>query len=322
MPLVADTLTFFGAPQYGSARADQAHAVMFGVSSSLGSTFADSRNGPHFVRRLSQHYVWQSERPTLLDLRDLALDFSGVCDAGDFVGDDLDGLSRELTAFVSGLPRHCVPIAVGGDHSITLPLVSGLCRASAVPFKLVSFDHHLDYQFWSRERDALFHTNVMTHVSDLLGPGQVAHIGVESVQTVDAELRDWYRAYLKRAGAQMPLQSRAIHDDKLVLDTIGVGQDIYLSIDLDVLADTEMRSTPYPSSTGLSLTRLIELVKLIAGANRIIGADIVEFSAPRDDRRAQTLSDAARAAALLLELTVCVAAQRAAESKEMLQETA
>lgn len=322
MPLVADKLTFFGSPRYDGARAQPAHAVMFGVASSLGSTFSNSRNGPHFVRRLSQHYVWQSERPTLLDLREPALDFSGVCDAGDFVSDELDGLSRELTAFVSGLPRHCVPIAVGGDHSITLPLVSGLRRASAAPFKLVSFDHHLDYQFWSRERDALFHTNVMTHVSELLGPGRVAHIGVESVQTVDAELRDWYRAYLKRAGAQIPLHSRAINDDELLLDSIGTGQDIYLSIDLDVLSDTEMRSTPYPSSTGLTFTRLVELIRLIGGANRIIGADIVEFSAPRDDRRAQTLSDAARAAALLLELTVCVVAQRAAEAKEMLQESA
>lgn len=159
LPFVADKLTFFGVPRYGGAVADQSHAVMFGVASSLGSTFADSRNGPHFLRRLSQHYVWQSDRPTLLDLREPALDFSGVCDAGDVVGDDLEGVSRELIAFVSELRRHCVPIAVGGDHSITLPLVSGLRRASTAPFKLVSFDHHLDYQFWSRERDALFHTN-------------------------------------------------------------------------------------------------------------------------------------------------------------------
>jgi arginase family enzyme len=237
--------------------------------------------------------------------------FEGFYDAGNLVAEgDTELFRQELFEFVANLQAGAVPIAIGGDHSITLPLVSAVSALGSKPIKVVIFDHHLDFQYWSKERGAPFHTNVMTHVSDLLGPGQVVHLGVEPVQTVGAGLHEWYLAYLQRAGIQIPLFSSGLNSDEFVAKAVGRGQDVYLSIDVDVLGRAEMSSTAYPSDTGLSLGRTIELIRLISAENRIVGCDLVEFGAPAHDRGKATLSDAARATALLLELIIAVASQR------------
>lgn len=315
MPVVQDDLTFFGIPRYAIGGGAEPAAVIFGVSSSLGGAFEDCRNGPFFIRRLSQRHVWQADQPTLVDLRSLSRRFEGFYDGGDLVPhSDAEPFHRELFEFVAGLPAGAAPIAIGGDHSITLPLVSAVSASGSKRIKVVAFDHHLDFQYWSKERDALFNTNVMSHISDLLGPGQVVHLGVDPVQTVGARLHEWYLAYLQRAGVQVPLFSSGLNNDEFVMNAVGRGQDVYLTIDVDVLGRAEMLSTAYPSDTGLPLARVIELVGLIAAENRIVGGDLVEFGAPAHDRRKATLSDAGRASALLLELIIAVSSQRASDS--------
>lgn len=312
VPLVPDKLTYFGLPRYTCAReAQSAAGILIGVPSALGAPYENCRNGPYFIRRLSQRHVWQSDEPTLVDLRLRSLSFDGLFDAGDIVSEDgSEALHRELFEFVSAFSRDSVPIAIGGDHSITLPLISAVRAVRSKPVKVIAFDHHLDFQYWSKDRDAPLNTNVMTHVSDLVGPGQIVHIGVEPVQTISAPLQDWYLDYLNQAGIQIPLLSRGINDDQFISHAVGKDQDIYLTVDVDVLVRSEMQSTGYPSDFGLSLARIIEIIRLIAAENRIVGCDLVEFGAPADDRRQTTLSDAARASILLLELMIVVASQR------------
>jgi arginase family enzyme len=255
--------------------------------------------------------VWQTDEPNLVDLRSGVLYLDGLFDAGDFVpAEGWEALHKELLDFISSLACGSVPIAIGGDHTITLPLVSAVSAAGSRPVKVVAFDHHLDFQYWSRDRDALFNTNVMTHVSDLLGPGQLVHIGVEPVQTVSAPLRKWYLEYLDQAGIQIPLFSTDLDCDQRILAAVGNGQDIYLTVDVDVLCRSEMMSTAYPSDAGLSLARTIGLIRLLAAENRIVGCDLVEFCAAADDHCKATLSDASRATALLLELMIAVASRR------------
>jgi arginase family enzyme len=312
VPLVPDKLTYFGLPRYTCDRESQSAAgILIGVPSALGTPFENCRNGPYFIRRLSQQYVWQIDEPTLLDLRLRSMSFDGLFDAGDIVSeDDPETLHRELFEYVSAFSPNSVPIAIGGDHSISLPLISAVRAVRSNPVKVIAFDHHLDFQYWSKGRDALVNTNVMTHVSDLVGPGQIVHIGVAPVQTVGALQHDWYLAYLNQVGIQIPLLSKGINDDQFISHTIGKDQDIYLTIDVDVIARSEMQSTGYPSDIGLSLARIIEIIRLIAAENRIVGCDLVEFGAPADDRRQTTLSDASRASTLLLELMIVVVSQR------------
>lgn len=311
MPLRDEKLTCFGVPRYSGTGASEPPAVILGVPSSLGAPFPGCSNGPFFIRRLSQRHVWQCDRPRILDLRSRATRFDDVCDAGDLVADgDAQALHGELFDFIAGLPAASVPIVIGGDHSITLPVVSAVSARRSKPLKLIVFDHHLDFQYWSKVREPPFHTNVMSHVSDLLGSGQIVHIGVEPIQTVSEDLWDWYLEYLDQAGAQIPLLSDSLSNNDSIMATVGHDQDIYISIDVDVLGRDEMLSTGYPSEVGLPLVRMIELIRLVSTRNRVVGCDLVEFSASRDDRRSATLADAGRAASLLLELLTVVVSRR------------
>lgn len=277
--------------------------VIFGVPSALGSPHTGSRNGPYFLRRLTQRFTWACSDSTFIDIRQGATPIEGAADAGDIKpGESLAALVADIETAIGKLPVGSVPIAVGGDHSITLPIVRALQTRLERPLTVVCFDHHLDHQYWSRSLDPLFHTNVMTHVSEAIGVGRLIQIGVEPVQTAPTALVEWYATRLAEVGRQIALLTPEIEDDAAVLDAVGCDGDVYISVDVDVLPRHQMRATAYPADIGLPLDRVVALIHLIAAHNRIVGADLVEFAADRDNRDPELLADAARASILLYEL--------------------
>lgn len=297
--LFEDSPSFFGLPQSFSA----GRPVVFGVPSALGSPNANSRNGPYFLRRLTRRYTWACSESTLIDIRRGATLIEGAADVGDVKPrKDLAALVADIETVIAKLPAGSAPIAVGGDHSITLPMVRAVQTRVGRPLTVVCFDHHLDHQYWARLLDPLFHTNVMTHVSETIGAGRLVQIGSEPIQTAPRALAEWYAARLAAAGRQIALLSPEIEDDAALLDAVGRNGDVYVSVDVDVLPRYQMRATAYPADIGLPLDRVVAMIHLIAAHNRIVGADLVEFAADRADRDPDILADAARASILLYEL--------------------
>lgn len=296
---IVHTPTFFGL----TSRLSAGRPVLFGVPSALGSPDADTRNGPYFLRRLTQRFTRACANSTLIDLRHGAGLIECAADAGDVKpGESLSALVADIETVVSKLPAGSVPIAVGGDHSITFPIVRALQTRLGRPVTVVCFDHHLDHQFWSQSLDPLFHTNVMSHVSETIGAGRLIQIGSEPVQSVPSALVEWYASRLAEVGRQIALLTPEIEDDAAVLNAVGCGGDVYISVDVDVLPRHQMRATAYPADIGLPLERVVALINLIAEHNRIVGADLVEFAADRDNRTTEILADGARASILLYEL--------------------
>ncbi len=296
---VEDSPSFFGLSRCLSV----GRPVLFGVPSALGSPHVGSRNGPYFLRRLTQRFTWACRDSAFIDIRQDAAPIEGAADAGDIKpGKSLSSLVADIETVIRKLPAGSAPIAVGGDHSITLPIVRALQTRMRRPLTVVCFDHHLDHQYWARLLDPLFHTNVMTHVSETIGAGRLIQIGIEPVQTVPAALVEWYASRLVDFGKQIALLTPEIEDDAAVLDAVGCDGDVYISVDVDVLPRHQMRATAYPADIGLPLERVVALIQLIAAHNRIVGADLVEFAADRDNRDPEILADGARASILLYEL--------------------
>jgi arginase family enzyme len=291
--------SFFGLP----ARLTAGKPVLFGVPSSLGSPHLGSANGPYFLRRMTQRFTRASSECALIDIRQGNTSIEGAADVGDIkIGASLTELVADIETVVREFPSGSVPIAVGGDHSITFPIVRALQASLGRPLTVVCFDHHLDHQYWARPLDPLFHTNVMTHVSETIGVGRLIQIGIEPVQTASMGLAEWYVTRLAKVGRQIALLTPEIEDDAAVLAAVGRDGDVYVSVDVDVLPRHQMRATAYPSDIGLSLERMVSMIQLIATHNRIVGADLVEFAANRNNRDPEILADAARASILLYEL--------------------
>lgn len=307
MPLRYDQSTFFGLPEHRNVREMNIRGVLFGIASSLGTPNSGAENGPFFVRRVSKCYKSRfASEADVVDLRDRSSMLSGYVDGGDiFPDNDLPDLLSEVEQFVSELGA--VPIAVGGDHSITFPIVRALHRKPGGVTKVVVFDHHLDVQCWGNGLDELYHTNVVSHLAYELGPNSVVHIGVNPFQGTEALRRHSLLDDLEDMGIQIPLFSCDKFSEDEILRAVGHGESVYVSVDVDVLQASEMTSTGYPSWVGLSFAELVRIFEIISRHNTIVGCDIVEFAAERSARDHQTLADAGRIGALAMHVLSALA---------------
>jgi arginase family enzyme len=292
---------------------DNISVAILGAGSALGTPHDGAQNGPYFLRTLTKAYTWASSNPVILDLHGGQTVANRVADIGDAALDglDLQAALKEIETIIRRLPMATAPGVIGGDHSITLPVVRALLEKRERPFLVVQFDHHLDLQVWSPtvvpglSRDPVFHTNVMSHVSNLLGPGNLLQVGVFPYFAIDASLKPEVERLLDSSGRQISLTSHALDDPAEFQRIVGTGQDVYLTVDLDVLDAAEMSSTGYPASFGLRVRELLRLIELVLMQNHLIGFDVVEFAAAREDRTPKTLADAGRAALVFLHLLSC-----------------
>ncbi len=292
-------------------------AAVIGAGYCLGSAVSGTENGPYFIRTLSKAFTWSSTEPTVFDLRDKSTPLGGAVDLGDvdFGELSLPAALAALTNSVLALPPGVIPAVLGGDHTVTAAVIEALVARRSSAFTVVQFDHHLDLQTWTpvaAERDPIFNTNVMSHISDRVGPGRVMQVGVSPYATFEAADASGLAAYLHSVGRQVPVMSATITDRDLFATAIGTGQDVYLTVDVDVLDEQFMSSTGYPAEVGLSVPELVMLIDTVLTGNRLIGFDVVEFGAPRDARDRKTLNDAHRAALVFLHLLGWAARQRAA----------
>lgn len=232
-----------------------------------------------------------------------------VIDFGDIDGGDQGELFDGVRAAIELLSPDTVPVFVGGDHSISFGTVAALSDRSSKPIVVVSFDHHFDVQFWKPKLDSLFNTNVMSHISKVVGPGRIVHLGVDPLQSVPRVRRCDFLSDIRKMGTQIPLGSNDLACDNAILDAIDPAADVYISFDVDVLHRNEMTSTGYPSDYGMPLERALGIIEALFSRNKIVGCDIVEFVADRADRSEKTLADAGRVTRVLLSLLLAIEEQ-------------
>ena len=171
-------------------------------------------------------------------------------------------------------------IAIGGDHTVALPLLRATHRVHG-PVALIHFDAHLDT--WDTYFGApTTHGTIFRRAAEegLLAGTHSIHIGIRGPLYDQSDLTDD-----ARFGFQL---IRAGDLDRLGLEeTIArirrrVGaHPVYLSIDIDVLDPAFAPATGTPETAGLNSRELVRLVRGFDGAN-LIGADVVEVSPAYD----------------------------------------
>ena len=168
------------------------------------------------------------------------------------------------------------PVILGGDHSITFPVVRAFRDQG--PFAILHFDAHPDlYPEFQGDRyshacpfarileDGLTRDLVQVGIRTMSGP-QAAQVDRYGVRVVGVE--EWEQGW--RFQSTLP---------------------VYLSIDLDVLDPAYAPGVSHPEPGGCSTRRLIATLQALP--NRIIGADIVELN-PRNDPAGLTARVAAK----------------------------
>jgi agmatinase len=171
-------------------------------------------------------------------------------------------------------------VAIGGDHTIALPLLRATARRHG-PLALVHFDAHLDT--WDTYFGQRFtHGTPFRRAWEegLLLHDHSAHVGLRGPLYSDVDLSD----DASMGFAQLTTDDVAEHGVaevvRRVLDRVG-DAPVYVSVDIDVLDPAHAPGTGTPEAGGLTSRELLALVRGLRAAS-VVGGDVVEVSPAYD----------------------------------------
>jgi agmatinase len=254
---------------------EEADYVILGVPFDVTSTYrTGARFGPTAIRQASLNIETYSFR-TGVDVEDLRLH-----DAGDLhvSADTLKTLEMLELVVKDILKQEKIPVTIGGEHTITLGIAKGLGK-KALKTAIVSFDAHLDLrdEFMGLK---LSHTTFMRRINEETKPARIIEVGTRAV--CKEEL-----AYAKKAGiefftAQQIRKEGTEKTVKTLKEKITGCENVYLSVDMDVLDPAFVPAAQNPEADGLEPHCLLDILHGIIN-KRVTGFDVLEI-APNYDQ--------------------------------------
>ncbi|MHB1341397.1 MAG: arginase family protein [Coriobacteriia bacterium] len=254
-----------------------------------------ANNTPAAVREALRSYSTYSTS-TGVDVSTLA-----VVDLGDIEEPDgFEGEARVSAAAARADGRFSLVLAVGGDNSITFPLMRGLQEATPGEWGLITLDAHHDL------RDGVSNGSPVRRLIDAGLPGShIVQIGIADFSNSAAYARrahDLGITVVTRAS----LRGRDMADvaaEALRLAGHG-GRPVYVDIDVDVCDRAAVPGCPASAPGGMTADELRELALLLASDTRVRGIDITEVDSTADAPDGRTVR---LAALLVLEIATGVA---------------
>ena len=260
-------LTFCGI----EGKIETAKYLLLGVPLDITSTYRPgSRFGPAAIREASWNLETYCIR-TGLDVEDCDL-----YDLGDLnvLGDLKTTLQRLKQVMGETIANKMIPITLGGEHTITYSCVEAFQEIA-----VLSFDAHMDL------RDEYLglkfsHATFMRRVCESLGSERVVEVGVRAFSEEELDYANKNNLHyitsrdIKRKNPEMIA--------KEVKAALSPFQQIYLTIDLDVLDPSFAPAVGNPVPEGLSPYNLLNILQSLCD-HKIVGFDIVELS-PQYDR--------------------------------------
>ena len=214
----------------------------------------------------------------------------------------LEDSLQDIEAFFTRIAAAGVaPASVGGDHSITFPILKAL--GAARPVGLVHIDAHCDtggpYEGTKFHHGGPFRQAVLAGVLD---PERTIQIGIRGGAEYLWEFS--YDSGMTVIHAEEFVRLGTAKTIKKIREVVGEGPT-YVSFDVDSLDPAFAPGTGTPEVGGLSTREAMELVRGCAGLD-IIGGDVVEV-APQYDA---TTNTAQAAAQMLFEIVALIALAR------------
>ncbi len=277
MPRFAGPATMMRLPAQDTA--EGLDACFVGVPLDIGtSNRTGSRFGPRQIRAESAMI-----RPYNMWTRVSPFDSLQVADIGDVAVNPFN-LEKTIAiverAYDEILRHDVVPLTMGGDHTLVLPVLRAIRRKHG-PVGVVHVDAHADVN------DTMFGEKI-THGTPfrraveeaLIDPHRVVQIGLRTTGYA-AEDFDWPRQQGFRVVQAEECWYRSMAPlMEEVRDMMGDGP-VYISFDIDGLDPAYAPGTGTVEPGGLTSSQGIEIVRGCRGMN-VIGGDLVEVSPPYD----------------------------------------
>ncbi len=258
---------------------------LLGLPSDINSSFRRGAAGaPRIIREAIVSPSSNMWSETLVDLG-----ASGALhDEGDVALSEDGGDRDRITEAVEGvMSRGLMPLSLGGDHSVTYPVLRAVARRHR-ELSILHFDAHPDLY-------DEFEGNRYSHAcpfARIMEEGLAQRLVQVGIRTLNAH----QQAQARRFGVEIVTMDD--FDPKLVPVPSG---PIYVTIDLDGLDPAFAPGVAHPEAGGLSTRDVVRVLHRIDGP--IVGADIVELL-PSADQGGLTAAAAAKLAKELAALMI------------------
>jgi guanidinobutyrase len=222
-------------------------------------------------------------RPYNMATRAAPFDSLQVADIGD-VAINTFNLQKSMglieAAYDEILSHDCIPLTMGGDHTIVLPILRAIARKHG-PVGLVHVDAHADVNDTMFGEKIAHGTPFRRAVEEgLLNGKRVVQIGLRGTG-YEAEDFDWPRAQGFRVVQAEECWYKSLAPlMEEVRAQLGKGP-VYLSFDIDGLDPSSAPGTGTPEPGGLTTIQGLEIIRGCRGLD-IVGGDLVEVAPPYD----------------------------------------
>ena len=304
VPRFAEPATFMRTPHAASAAG--LDIALAGVPFDLGSTNrAGPRHGPAQIREMSRLI-----RQVNASSRIAPFEICRVADVGDAPVNPLDLMDSigSITRFFAELhAQGAVPVSVGGDHTVTLPILRGIVKQG--PVGCIHFDAHadtLDELLGSRINHATPFRRAVEE--ELIDPKRTVQIGLRGTRYSDQDIEYGYDMGMRVITMD---DYEEMGRDAVIEEACRVVGDrpTYVTFDIDGLDPVFCPGTGAPEPGGLTMRDSQVILRGLRGLH-LIGGDVCEVSPPLDPAGHTALN----AANLMFEI-LCIVADSLAGRK-------
>ncbi|WP_299075855.1 agmatinase [uncultured Ruegeria sp.] len=225
----------------------------------------------------------------IADIGDLAINTFSLADSLKIIKESYDAI----------LAQGVTPVAMGGDHSITLPILRAIA-AKHGPVALVHVDAHADVNdemFGERETHGTVFRRA--YEEQLIVPDKTFQIGIRGSGYAASDFTEAKGWGFRQFPAWELWQQNLTQIGSTIRKTIG-DHPVYITYDIDSLDPSFAPGTGTPEIGGLTTPQALQLIHALGGVN-VVGCDLVEVSPPYDPSGNTALT----AANLLFEL-LCI----------------
>jgi len=159
-----------------------------------------------------------------------------------------------------------IPVMLGGEHSISIGAVQAMKEARP-GISVLHLDAHADMRE-SYQGTPFSHACVARRVSEM---APIVQVGIRSMS---AEEASWLREQGRSVICPGDLRGTSGCLERISRQ---LTEDVYLTVDLDVLDPSVMPATGTPEPDGLTWAELLAVVREIAKRHVIRGFDVVEL---------------------------------------------
>jgi agmatinase len=163
------------------------------------------------------------------------------------------------------------PVILGGDHSITFPVVRAFQRFR--PLHILHLDSHLDYND-SVEGVLWANGSPIKRISELDFVGKIVQVGMRGIRARE----DAYRDSIARGNSIFTIEEFRRAGAEAIVDQLPAEGNLYVTVDIDVLDPSIAPGTSSPEFDGMTYREIKGLLTSAVSRRKVVGLDLVEVN--------------------------------------------